>query len=125
MAWQLQNSMIPFLDPKDFQHSHVQFLQTAIMIKSLKKTRSFLCEFFLYFLHFFFFFLLLKEKDGKTCLNAEKDDFDHGTACKAPIHWSKYTASGDRDNNYFRKLKSKLGITRHTRSCFVIHISRY
>ena len=28
------------------------------------------------FFHFFFFFLFVKEKDGKTCLNVEKDHFN-------------------------------------------------
>ena len=39
-----------------------------------------LCVFLLYFSSFFFFFPV-KEKDGKICLNTEKDDFDQQTAC--------------------------------------------
>ena len=42
-----------------------------------------LCMFFCYFLRFLFFFVFVTEKDGKTCFNAEKYDFDQQTACKA------------------------------------------
>ena len=46
---------------------------------------------FLYILCFFFFYPVCDGKDGKTCLNDEKDDFDQQTAYEAPICWSKYT----------------------------------
>ena len=31
------------------------------------------------------------EKYKKDCFNAKINDFDHRTACRAPIRWSKYT----------------------------------
>ena len=49
------------------------------------------CMFFSYLLHFPFFFLLVMEKDLKKLVyNAESNDFDQQTACKAPVRWSKY-----------------------------------
>ena len=49
--------------------------------------------FFCFFPLFLKLFLLLfvTKKEGKTCLNAEKDDFDQFMACTAPVLWSKYT----------------------------------
>ena len=38
-----------------------------------------------------FFFICFLLFDGKRCESAEKDDFDHQTACKSPVCWSKYT----------------------------------
>ena len=46
----------------------------------------FLCMFFLFFA-LSLLFLFETEKDRKTCLNVEKDDFDQQTMCEAPIHW--------------------------------------
>ena len=43
---------------------------------------------------FSYFFPFMMEKDGKTCLNAKKDDFDKQAACKAPVCSSKYTTEG-------------------------------
>ena len=36
----------------------------------------------------------MTEKDEKTCFNAETNDFDQRTACRAPVCWSKYTTLG-------------------------------
>ena len=55
--------------------------------------------FLLYFSSFFIFLLLfvfMMEKDGKTCLNTEKDEFDQQTACEAPFCWWKYTTDLDQ-----------------------------
>ena len=46
---------------------------------------------FLWGFPFFFLFLLVMEKYKKTCCNAKTNDFDHQTACRAPVPWSKYT----------------------------------
>ena len=40
---------------------------------------------------FYLLFLFVTEKDGKTCLNVEKGDFDLQTVCEAPVRRSKFT----------------------------------
>ena len=50
-----------------------------------------LSVFLLYISCILFFFPFVTEKDEKTCLNAEKEDFDQRMACEAPVRWSKYT----------------------------------
>ena len=60
------------------------------------QTPFYVCVFL--FLALSLLFLFVTEKDGKTCLNGEKDDFDQQTACEAPIHWSKYTTRNDIEN---------------------------
>ena len=47
---------------------------------------------FVIFLRFFTFMTEKREKDGKTFL-ALKNDFNQGTACGAPVCWSKYTTN--------------------------------
>ena len=37
--------------------------------------------------------------DGKRCLSAEKDNFDHGMVWEAPVHGSKYTTVKVRWHN--------------------------
>ena len=65
-------------------------------------------------------FLFVTEKDGKTCLNGEKDDFDQQTACEAPIHWSKSTTRKDIEN-YKRETETTLilrnGDRKRPKSC--------
>ena len=39
----------------------------------------------------YFFVSWVTEKDEKTCFNAETNNFNQRTACRAPIWWSKYT----------------------------------
>ena len=43
---------------------------------------------YIYFVCFFFFLLVFGRKRWES---AEKVDLDQRTACKAPVHWSKYT----------------------------------
>ena len=50
----------------------------------------FLVDFVLSY-QFPFAFPFVVGKDGKTCLNAEKNDFNQQTACRASIPWLKYT----------------------------------
>ena len=38
------------------------------------------------------FFPLVTEKDEKTCFNAETNDFNQRTACRAPVRWLIYTS---------------------------------
>ena len=42
-------------------------------------------------------FSICDEKNGKSCLNTEKDYFDQPTACKPPIRWLKYTTLNPRE----------------------------
>ena len=49
---------------------------------------------FLLFFPFVTFVTFVMEKDGKTCFNAETNDFDQRMACEAPICWLKYTTYG-------------------------------
>ena len=63
-----------------------QELTSIWLLFKLKAGRPLLYVFFQYFLHFFFFFLFLKEKDGKTCLKAQKD-FDEQTVCGLPVQF--------------------------------------
>ena len=48
---------------------------------------------------FFLFFPFVTEKDEKTCFNAETNNFDQQSACRAPVHRSKYTTSKSRQKS--------------------------
>ena len=46
------------------------------------------------FMFFFLFLPLMTEKYEKTSFQAETNDFDQRTVCRAPFCWSKYTTTG-------------------------------
>ena len=58
---------------------------------SLVKIVCFCIKTLFFGLSFFFLFPFVMQKDGKTCFNAETNDFNQQMACGAPVLWSKYT----------------------------------
>ena len=56
-----------------------------------------------FFLHFL---LLVAGKDNKMCLNTEKIDLDQQMACRAHIHWWKYTTIM-KNLNYTGQIKTR------------------
>ena len=71
----------------------VYFNQWMGALHTIRWSKSFVFALKLCFLGFLFFFLFpfVMQKDGKTCFNAETNDFNQQMACGAPVLWSKYT----------------------------------
>ena len=65
------------------------------------------------------------EKDGKTCLDAEKKDFDQQRVCKAPVCWLNYTTHIPLLCDYQKHLNKNFFPVRRD-SIFLVgsHISR-
>ena len=76
-----------------YRKNHFAFESTRVKVSTniLEKHLNAGRPIFLYFLPFFFFYQFVTEKEGKTCLNVKKEDFNQRTAYEAPIHSLKYT----------------------------------